>query len=158
MGLFKIPGVIQIRVGIGNKFSAIGSNICICRIKLNSIFRVDFDIRTIALFAWAAVDPVEFATSMQAIALVPEPMWIVLGSIVVFWFGGKTLQGMKAPTMSPDKVKAVLEGMQATQALKPKPASISELDFQAEMADTKKPLSNAAILEWNRRRQEGWKP
>lgn len=126
---------------------------------LNRLPRPLMTFGVIALFMWAAVDPVEFSVSMQAIGLVPEPMWIVLGTIVVFWFGGKTLEGMKSSTISPDKVKAVAAAMQTTRALEPPPQQQPMLEprFQAEMTDTKRPLSNAAILEWNHRRQEGWK-
>lgn len=126
---------------------------------LNRLVRPAFTFGVIGLFVWCVVDPVAFAASVQALALVPEPMWIIMGSIVVFWFGGKTLEGMKAPSIKPDAVKAVLDGMQATRALAPPPppSAMPEAQFSAEMS-AGAPMTNAAILEWNRRRREGWKP
>lgn len=44
---------------------------------------------TLALFVAAMVDPVWFASRMQGIALVPEPLWWLLGAIVSFYFGAR---------------------------------------------------------------------
>ena len=35
------------------------------------------------------LDPVWFAARMQGIALVPEPLWWLLGAIVSFYFGAR---------------------------------------------------------------------
>jgi hypothetical protein len=123
---------------------------------LNRLPRPLMTFGMIGLFVWCVVDPVAFSASVQALGLVPEPMWIIMGTIVVFWFGGKTLEGIKAPTVKPAAVKAVLEGMRETRALALPPPMPND-EFRAEMT-APKPMSNAAILEWNRRRQEGWTP
>ncbi len=44
---------------------------------------------TIGLCVAAMVDPVWFAARMQGIALVPEPLWWLLGAIVSFYFGAR---------------------------------------------------------------------
>jgi len=44
---------------------------------------------TLGLFVSAMVDPVWFASRMQGIALVPEPLWWLLGAIVSFYFGAR---------------------------------------------------------------------
>lgn len=41
------------------------------------------------LFGAAMVDPLWFAARMQGIALVPEPLWWLLGVIVSFYFGAR---------------------------------------------------------------------
>lgn len=115
----------------------------------------------IALFVWASVDPVRFAAAAQAWALIPDEMWLVLGAIVTFFFGDRTLLGMRrsgGPT--PDQVRAVLETRRATANLLPAvPASddatpaIPDARYRAEMADTSTPLSNTVIEEWNRRQR-----
>ena len=44
---------------------------------------------TIGLFVSAMVEPVWFAARMQGIALVPEPLWWLLGAIISFYFGSR---------------------------------------------------------------------
>ncbi|MGR3759550.1 holin family protein [Roseobacteraceae bacterium NS-SX3] len=44
---------------------------------------------TIGLMAAALTDPVWFAARMQGLALVPEPLWWLLGVIVSFYFGAR---------------------------------------------------------------------
>ncbi|MFY0596014.1 MAG: holin family protein [Cognatishimia sp.] len=43
----------------------------------------------LGLFVLAMIDPVWFAARMQGIALVPEPLWWLLGVIVSFYFGAR---------------------------------------------------------------------
>lgn len=122
---------------------------------LNRLPRPLMAFGVIALFVWASLDPVRFAAAAQAWALIPDEMWVVLGAIVTFFFGDRTLQGMRrsqGPT--PDQVKAVLDTQRAITQLQP---AVSQQHYQAEMADTSKPLSNAVIDEWNRRRRQGEK-
>ena len=44
---------------------------------------------TLGLFVMAMVDPIWFAARMQGIALVPEPLWWLMGAIVSFYFGAR---------------------------------------------------------------------
>lgn len=44
---------------------------------------------TIGLFVTAMVDPVWFSQRMEGIALVPEPLWWLMGAIVSFYFGAR---------------------------------------------------------------------
>ena len=44
---------------------------------------------TLELFVAAMVDPVWFAARMQGVALVPEPLWWLMGAIVSFYFGAR---------------------------------------------------------------------
>ena len=44
---------------------------------------------TLGLFVAAMIDPIWFAGRMQGIALVPEPLWWLLGAIVSFYFGAR---------------------------------------------------------------------
>ncbi|MDF1736757.1 MAG: hypothetical protein P1U37_15805, partial [Minwuia sp.] len=54
------------------------------------------------------------------------------------------------------RVKAATENIRELRTLRrpdtPGVATIDDEQFRREMADTDQPLSNAAILEWNRRR------
>ena len=56
---------------------------------LNRIPRPAMALGTLGLFTAAMVDPIWFATRMQGIALVPEPLWWLLGAIVSFYFGAR---------------------------------------------------------------------
>ena len=46
---------------------------------------------TLGLFVYAMVDPVGFAPRMAGLAVVPEPLWWLLGAIVGFYFGAREL-------------------------------------------------------------------
>ena len=56
---------------------------------LNRVPRPALALGTLALFVSAMVDPVWFAARMAGIALVPEPMWWLLGAIVSCYFGAR---------------------------------------------------------------------
>ncbi len=56
---------------------------------LNRVPRPAMALGTIGLFAAAMIDPVWFAARMQGIAVVPEPLWWLLGVIVSFYFGAR---------------------------------------------------------------------
>lgn len=56
---------------------------------LNRLPRPAMALGTLGLFASAMVDPVWFAARMAGIALVPEPLWWLLGAIVSFYFGAR---------------------------------------------------------------------
>lgn len=56
---------------------------------LNRVPRPALAFGTLGLFISAMVDPVWFAERMQGVALVPEPLWWLLGAIVSFYFGAR---------------------------------------------------------------------
>lgn len=56
---------------------------------INRLPRPAMAIGTLGLFVAAMVDPVWFAERMRGIALVPEPLWWLLGAIVSFYFGAR---------------------------------------------------------------------
>jgi len=56
---------------------------------VNRLPRPALALGTLALFVSAMVDPVWFAARMQGVALVPEPLWWLLGVIVSFYFGAR---------------------------------------------------------------------
>lgn len=56
---------------------------------LNRIPRPALALGTLGLFISAMLDPIWFASRMQGIALVPEPLWWLLGAIVSFYFGAR---------------------------------------------------------------------
>ena len=54
---------------------------------INRIPRPALALGTLALFLSAMFDPIWFSARMQGIALVPQPLWWLLGVIVSFYFG-----------------------------------------------------------------------
>ncbi len=56
---------------------------------LNRVPRPALAFGTLGLFITAMIDPLWFAARMQGLALVPEPMWWLLGVIVSFYFGAR---------------------------------------------------------------------
>jgi hypothetical protein len=56
---------------------------------LNRLPRPAMAIGVLGLMVAAMSDPIWFASRMQGIALVPEPLWWLLGAIVSFYFGAR---------------------------------------------------------------------
>ncbi len=56
---------------------------------LNRLPRPMLAMGTLGLFTYAMVEPIGFATRMQGLAYVPEPLWWLLGAIVSFYFGAR---------------------------------------------------------------------
>lgn len=56
---------------------------------LNRLPRPALALGTLGLFVSAMTEPVWFAERMQGIALVPEPLWWLMGAIVSFYFGAR---------------------------------------------------------------------
>jgi len=120
---------------------------------LNRLPRPIMAFGVMGVFVWASIDPVRFSAAAQAWALIPEEMWIVLGAIVTFFFGDRTLLSLKkgkyvGPT--PEQVQLVIATQQKIAAMLP----MDDARYEAAMEDVAKPLSNDVIVEWNRRRQK----
>jgi len=145
---------------------------------LNRLVRPLFTFGTLGLFVWACIEPISFSASMTALQLVPENLWIILGTVVVFWFGDRMLglsaKGGKAPAQVAQVIAQMreIESLQKNTQDAPQPAPAQQVDqtrretekpqsgaqtapeaHAREMADTSKPLSLPAIEEWNRLRQ-----
>lgn len=113
-------------------------------------------------YLWALVvaDPTYFGEIALSMQLVPAEMWGITAAIVTFYFGGRPFEKLserRSKERIIGQVKDVVAGRQELRklrgALTPGMAAMDEADFQMEMADRSKPLSNAAILEWNERRK-----
>lgn len=139
---------------------------------LNRIPRPAMALGTLALFVSAMVDPIWFASRMQGIALVPEPLWWLLGAIVGFYFGarhqakGQEFQASIAATLA--RAGQVSEGIAALEALRsgavlpaalPAPASGSAAESAADGGNAPDAsfeavveAPNAALAEWKNAR------
>ncbi len=56
---------------------------------LNRVPRPALALGTLGLFVSAMLDPDWFSARMVGLALVPEPLWWLLGAIVSFYFGAR---------------------------------------------------------------------
>ena len=124
---------------------------------LNRVPRPAMALGTLGLFIAAMVDPVWFASRMQGIALVPEPLWWLLAVIVSFYFGarhqakGQEFQSRIAMTMA--RVPQVVDNLQALRAAS-EPArdlspSSADTGRDAPLAmDSLRPEDNPALVAW----------
>ncbi|SFP54988.1 holin family protein [Tranquillimonas alkanivorans] len=56
---------------------------------VNRLPRPALALGTLGLFVGAMADPVWFAARMEGVALVPEPLWWLMGAVVSFYFGAR---------------------------------------------------------------------
>lgn len=60
-------------------------------------------------FYFCATDPIAFTASMVALQAMPTAFWGILGTIIVFWFGGKFAEGVMRPkALKPSDLKELL--------------------------------------------------
>ncbi|MEM8591768.1 MAG: holin family protein [Pseudomonadota bacterium] len=124
---------------------------------LNRVPRPAMALGTLGLFTAAMVDPIWFSTRMQGIALVPEPLWWLLGAVVSFYFGarhqlkGQEFQRSLAETLS--RVPNAVENTRSLRSLEA-PKTVKEPDLVELPAalDASAPdhafSQNAALRDW----------
>lgn len=125
---------------------------------LNRLPRPALALGTLGLFVTAMVDPLWFAARMQGIALVPEPLWWLLGVIVSFYFGARhqikaqSFQRDLAVTMArvPEVTRniAELEKLRADSPGAADPGGDAQLVIAAA-----RPADNRALEDWKLLRQ-----
>lgn len=101
---------------------------------LNRLPRPFLALGTTGLFVAAMIDPIWFASRMEGVALVPEPLWWLMGAVVSFYFGARyQVKGQEFKTKIA-KVAAVSVAIEPAE----KPASFKNDDFR----------DNAALMDW----------
>jgi len=130
----------------------------------NRLVRPMFTYGIVALFAYACIDPEHFSIIAQSFVIIPESMWYIMWTVVGFWFGGRIVQEAATKKFAPNpNAVAIAQGIsqqmdtlrKKRKMLEKNEDGVIELtpeEFQAELKDTSKPMSNAAIMEWNSRR------
>lgn len=124
---------------------------------VNRLPRPALALGTLGLFITAMVDPVWFAARMQGIALVPEPLWWLLGVIVSFYFGaryqlkGQQFQRSIAQTLA--RAPAVATQIEELEALRPGTPRAAQThgDADLDMAVVR-PDANPALIAWRQTR------
>ena len=123
---------------------------------LNRLPRPLLAFGTLGLFVAAMVDPIWFAQRMQGVALVPEPLWWLMGAIVSFYFGArhqtKSQEFQKGLTATLARTAEVTGQIQALDALKrgmeEEAPEIAEPTAEPEKRGKVDPTDNAALKEW----------
>lgn len=127
---------------------------------INRLPRPALALGTLGLFIAAMVDPVWFAARMQGIALVPEPLWWLLGAIVSFYFGarhqakGQEFQSQIGRTLAAvPQVMRNLDRLERVERPGPGATGVGAADTRQD-ADTAlatvEPDDNPALNAWRR--------
>ena len=86
--------------------------------------------------------PAGFGTRMQSLALVPEPLWWLLGAIVSFYFGARELHHQRTRGLIGLAAAAPIRWRRRPS----RPASLAAVPAAID------PDHNAAVEEWRRQR------
>jgi hypothetical protein len=120
---------------------------------LNRLPRPFMALGVLFLIGSAMVDPVWFASRMQGLALVPEPLWWLLGAIVSFYFGARhqvkaqALQASLAETLA--RTPQVVRNIEALRKLRADSPGVADVGAEAEVAlEVVAPDENRAVSEW----------
>jgi hypothetical protein len=124
---------------------------------VNRLPRPMLALGTLGLFVSAMVNPLWFAERMQGIALVPEPLWWLLGVIVSFYFGArhqaKAQDFQRAIAGSISHVPQVVENIKTLHDLRHDGLRIADTGSDAEVAlAATHPDANPALEDWKRSR------
>lgn len=122
---------------------------------VNRLPRPALALGTLGLFVSAMVAPLWFAERMQGIALVPEPLWWLLGVIVSFYFGArhqvKAQQFQRDIVASMAHVPTVMENVRQLRELRATSPGVAETGQDAALTLASiEPGENAALSEWKR--------
>ncbi|WP_299416452.1 holin family protein [uncultured Sulfitobacter sp.] len=120
---------------------------------VNRLPRPALALGTLGLFVAAMVEPLWFAQRMQGIALVPEPLWWLLGVIVSFYFGArhqvKSQDFQRSIVDTIRHVPKVVENIAALQKLRSDSIGAADAGTDARLAaQAIKADENAALRAW----------
>lgn len=124
---------------------------------LNRLPRPMLALGTLGLFVSAMVEPIWFAERMQGIALVPEPLWWLLGVIVSFYFGArhqvKAQQFQKELAATVTRAPAVVQNIRTLRELEAEDVGVADTGTDVDLTlIAVQPDGNAALEEWRRLR------
>lgn len=121
---------------------------------VNRLPRPALALGTLLLFTAAMIDPIWFAARMQGIALVPEPLWWLLGVIVSFYFGARhqvksqEFQRSIATTMA--RTPQAVENISALRGLRAKTPGLADTGTDSRLGFLSlQPENNAALSDWH---------
>lgn len=124
---------------------------------LNRLPRPALALGTLGLFVTAMVDPLWFSQRMQGIALVPEPLWWLLGVIVSFYFGArhqvKSQEFQREIVGTMARLPQVIENIAALREMRADSVGVAQTGADARLtAASLVPDGNPALEAWRKRR------
>ena len=122
---------------------------------LNRLPRPMLALGTLGLFVTAMINPLWFAERMQGIALVPEPLWWLLGVIVSFYFGArqqvKSQEFQRAIVGTITRVPQVVENIETLRKLRADTPRVADTGADSRLAlAAVEPSDNPALDAWRR--------
>jgi len=117
---------------------------------LNRLPRPAMALGTMGLFGYSMLEPEAFAARMQGLALVPDPLWWLLGAVVSFYFGAREMHYFRAKggAMDPERVRLVIAGIRELDGRKP-PEKAAKPNVRAPQTQASDRFSdNPALAEW----------
>ncbi|WP_390914435.1 3TM-type holin [Pseudosulfitobacter sp. SM2401] len=125
---------------------------------VNRLPRPLLALGTLGLFVSAMVEPLWFSQRMQGIALVPEPLWWLLGVIVSFYFGArhqvKSQQFQREIVGTMTAVPQVMENIKALKTLRAQDVGAANTSGDTRLGVASiLPDGNAALEAWQRIRK-----
>lgn len=118
---------------------------------LNRLPRPLLAFGTIGLFVSAMVNPIWFASRMQGIALVPEPLWWLMGAIVSFYFGAR--HQLKSQEFQTSIAQVVARASDVTRNIAALDALSAGADLGVpEALEAPNATDNAALADWQANR------
>lgn len=122
---------------------------------LNRLPRPMLALGTLGLFITAMIDPLWFSQRMQGIALVPEPLWWLLGVIVSFYFGArqqvKAQEFQQAIVGTIRGVPKVVQNIETLGQLRADSLRIATTGSDVQLAElTTAPDENPALEAWRK--------
>ncbi len=124
---------------------------------VNRLPRPMLALGTLGLFVSAMVNPLWFSERMQGIALVPEPLWWLLGVIVSFYFGARhqiksqVFQREIVGTMA--HLPRVLDNIQTIRSLRAGGVMVADTGTDVRLAVASLlPEANPALAAWRQAR------
>ncbi|SEW08300.1 Holin of 3TMs, for gene-transfer release [Aliiroseovarius sediminilitoris] len=123
---------------------------------VNRVPRPALALSTLALFAAAMISPDWFAARMEGVAVVPEPLWWLMGVVVSFYFGaryqvkGQEFQRAIAASLMRDLETARVQSDRGKppSVFRPEPLAPQET-VQAARAGAQVDITdNAALADW----------
>ncbi|MGV6846749.1 MAG: holin family protein [Marinibacterium sp.] len=131
---------------------------------INRLPRPALALGTLGLFVSAMANPLWFAERMRGIALVPEPLWWLLGAVVSFYFGArhqaKTQSFQRDIALTLARVPETTESIARLQDMRGADGT-DGAGVAAVAEDTEPPVSapapsdNPALDDWRRARVTG---
>lgn len=112
---------------------------------LNRLPRPFMALGVLGLFVSAMADPIWFAERMRGMAVIPDPMWWLLGAVVSFYFGARYQA----------KGQEFRASLEATVARIDRLYPLDRQDTQTKTNPTAPPAqgrstsNNAAVEEWH---------